>query len=1494
MRDCSDLNNPMASIDAVRPAATSNRFGRLSGRAVFAECLRVLFRRLRCDVGLVLVTCALLALVGGVAVDAAGLPAGAETSGLDPGPPISDFGGGSFFSQELGTLLRLRYNTESYGQQESGNLDIGTMQVVNFDDAVAFFDGQVTLNDDNGTGFNLGVGFRWLDFVPFLSEPERITGVSVWADGTHTEGGNFFPQVGVTYESLGDMWDFRVNGYIPVGQRTQVGKFVSTGEIGFVGNSIAELTQAPVDTSFDVAELEVARRLGAERDAWAFAGGYALNSGSEDAAGYRVGLRGYAYPDLMLQIAVSDDEVFSTNAAFTIIWFVGRTRTDFQPTCGLPDRFREPVSRNDYVALSREFVGGGIALTDPAGEELRVVHVDSDAEPGGDGTFEHPLSDLDDILGNSQEGDIVYIYSESQFSGESVVLQDDQQLFGEGDGMTFSIATATEGTIDLPESSPGAQDGDKPIILNALGNAVTLADSNEVANLLIDGGTRGVSAGTDGAGDPNLHDLMIQNTTAEGIYLTPYERVDTEDADNDGNTTESVVAFNVTIDNVMFDNIGTDDISIDANTTADIDSASVTLQEVISISDIMSTNNGSRSLRVQNTHSTGTTSVSGYDYDGGAGASGAMSFQNFDATFSILTSSFTGGTLAGVSIGNDTGGTFTFDSGVTFEDIGATVFDIDGLSGAIVTVNSSFTNDTGYAVSIANAGKDTDDVSSQVLFMGDITNTDQGIRVIDSEEAFVQFAGDVTLTTGANDAVTLMNNTEDTDINFNGELAITATSGRGFFADNGGTLTAANNNNTVQTSTGTTVEITDSAISTLGVSFGEVNRTSGAATQAILLRDNTDGPIVLGTVGDDAGDSGTLQGGAADVVVIQNSDNATISGLVINNAAAVSGVRVNKSTTGTQTVNLNDLEINGGNMGVEVVGNSTGTLNMTASDTDINTPTATGISFDDIDAGTIQVNNVTVDGNSTTATAGVIIANSDASFTFDADTVIQEVNGTAFEVDGGSGTVSMSGDITNTSGDSIHVHDIEGGTVTMLGDVTDTGTGITIDSNTDGDVNLLGDYTLTTTTSDAVSIFGNASNVDISLTNLDITTTSGKGFTATGGGDLTVSGGDNTITTTTGTGLEMNGMNVVGQVSFESVSVTGASTGISLTDVTGGQVAVGETNGADGSGGTLDTTGNAIVLTNVTNVALRDIDIVDGGGNNTDGVAITNSNSTAMSVTMDNVDVTSSSSDAVNVTATGSGTFNLTMTDSDFSNITNEAFEMDASNSANDVNVTIDAMTAEDDVVVTTANTAAVDLRIQNSSVEANTSVTVNSSGNFDMLVENSEFDASSGGGVAFTLTFNSNAEDADVIIQDNDGFTADDANAFLMTATGTNVDIDFSLDNNVFANDSNSSQTVDIEVDGGATLDATVVNNNSTNSGTADEFYMLSDGSNTRINLDLNNNGPAAAIYQLDTQNNGGGFNFGVVDRDNADANNPGSVMFNPLITDFEDIDSVQTPVLP
>ena len=146
--------------------------------------------------------------------------------------------------------------------------------------------------------------------------------------------------------------------------------------------------------------------------------------------------------------------------------------------------------------------------------------------------------------------------------------------------------------------------------------------------------------------------------------------------------------------------------------------------------------------------------------------------------------------------------------------------------------------------------------------------------------------------------------------------------------------------------------------------------------------------------------------------------------------------------------------------------------------------------------------------------------------------------------------------------------------------------------------------------------------------------------------------------------------------------------------------------------------------------------------------------------------------------------------------------------------------------------------------------------------------------------------------IRNGSNFAAANASALTMTVTGTNTDVEFELDAALLNNNSAGAETANIAVSGGATLNANVVNNTFTNGLAADRFQMSSDGSTSRVNLNLDNN-TANGNYELITTNKGGptDFNFGVVDRDTADMRNGGTVIFTPIITDFEDIDGPVTP---
>jgi hypothetical protein len=731
---------------------------------------------------------------------------------------------------------------------------------------------------------------------------------------------------------------------------------------------------------------------------------------------------------------------------------------------------------------------------------------------------------------------------------------------------------------------------------------------------------------------------------------------------------------------------------------------------------------------------------------------------------------------------------------------------------------------------------------------------------------------------------------------------------------------------------------------TNGVNFIQATRSAAAATSAIELVNNTGGPITFGNpAADTPGESGMIAGGTADAIVIDNSANVTISALEINQTmplpGVVRGVLV-KTDAGAQTVNLNDLEINDGDIGIEVMRDTgAGTLTMTINDTMINDSTDVGLSINNVDAGTINVNDVTIDGDPANATAqGVLITDSDATITFDAQTLVQNWGSADFEATGDLGTINFNGDVVNTdaTGNSVHIHNVSGGAVTFTAtsSINDQNAGLLVESNTGGTFSFLGTNTFNTAAADAVTVRNNTGNTDVLLEDLAITTTAGRGvaisenasttsvnisgvdvtseagdaFVATDAGDLTVSGNDNVLQTTSGVGLKIEDQNIVSGATFQEVSVSknlmdaaGTSNGIVLQNVTGAQITVGEAGGAADSGGNLDTTDNAIVLTNVANVDLNNIQIERTTGAGTDGIFITHNNAATMDVTINDTDIDMAADDGILTSNTGSGVFNLNINRTDISSAGAEGFDFATSGAANDVNIRIDALTSTDDFVVTAGDNAAVDLRIDNSSVSENTMLTFNSGGNIDLLLEDSVFDASAG--VALQMNFGTSTADVDAIVRSNDGaigIRSADASAFVMTATGANAEIDLLLDANSLTTGS-GSPTVDIDVTGGATVDANILNNTLAETGGGDDVMtILSDGATTQFNLHLDNNtaNPASSDYELTTMNQGVpmvDFNFSVQNRDTADARNAGDVIFILNVNEFENISGpVAMPTLP
>ncbi|QDS98877.1 beta strand repeat-containing protein [Adhaeretor mobilis] len=848
----------------------------------------------------------------------------------------------------LGTTpLRIWHSTRAYGQ-EDGETAIGGRYAVPNELGVYFFDGQFRESNGGEFSLNLGGGYRWRYADPF-SNATRIFGVSGWYDGQQTVLDNFFNQGGVSLESLGDLVDLRFNANLP-GESMKVSGPADVGEFFYTGNNIQRLERTRGDVSLSNVTGEIALRV-PDMNLWGYGGGYALDGNNVSTGGYKLGARGYAYDDLLLDFGVSDDDEFGTLATFQVVWTPGRVSS--RPTqCvhNINDRMREPVYRPMYVATQqRTFLTNTSTLTDEDGDIARVVHVDSTATAPGDGTFENPLTSLDDVFANSNENDIVLVHSGSTFNGESAVLQTEQRFLGEGGDVVHTIQSLDFDTVELPETAVGARSGSVPVIDGAtiagvqIGTAA-LADATsiEVNNFDITGGDVGIRSTATGTGTLNVGNVAISDTGSHGVEvvgsnathtLIDVTITDAGDAAGeaglkvsggdstvniagqivqgaaatdtaaifvDGEHTGTVnmqlpfdaAAGDLIVDaqngtGLQFDNAdgiynlsgaveltggdagidflnGTDGtLTVSNATITDPTGTAINIdggEGSLSYTGIVNQSNAATALAVSGNHTgtlnfnEATTDAGVFDVTNGDG----LQFNDANGAYVFNDTGTLNGGDAGIDIVNVSSGTFVFtDATITNPTGDAVVISgntaVDPARSAVVTFNNAaITNNAGRAVVVES------NTNADVVIDGTITTTDgaTGVLVQNNTNTNVSLPATLSLETGANDAFTVQNNTS-------------------------GSVSATGIGNTITTTTGTAVRITDSVVAATGINLGTIN--ADGAAQAVVLTNVTGGVVNLGAGGTTAGDGGLIQNITGTAFTITDVENVVINAVRIEN-----------------------------------------------------------------------------------------------------------------------------------------------------------------------------------------------------------------------------------------------------------------------------------------------------------------------------------------------------------------------------------------------------------------------------------------------------------------------------------------------------------------------------------------------------------------------------------------------------------------------------------
>jgi hypothetical protein len=380
-------------------------------------------------------------------------------------------------------------------------------------DSLWFADIRGIIADNDPLAANAGAGYRI-----YSSDWERVFGVNAYYDYRDT-GQRSFHQIAGGVETLGCCWDARANWYVPIGpdrrQLFNVPLQTETtcfdphyGGYNLLFNEVINQTrlrelQAAM-TGFD---LEVGTPVPYTRDLLkAYLGTYYYSvSGIPDAWGVRGRLEANYNDRVILSLAVQNDRVFNTTVVFAAgISFGGLCGHRHCP-CVASERLADLVQRNYEIVVTKEdFVDhvttrqSNVAAIDPStGKPIIIVHADSNAAPGGNGTFEHPFNTLLALQNGSQPGDILLVHASSVFDGgvnpadRGIVLKDNQRFLGDAPNCPHTVNTLQCGIITLPRTVTSG--GAAPIIdfvppngTPPTGpNAVTLANNNEVSGFNI-------------------------------------------------------------------------------------------------------------------------------------------------------------------------------------------------------------------------------------------------------------------------------------------------------------------------------------------------------------------------------------------------------------------------------------------------------------------------------------------------------------------------------------------------------------------------------------------------------------------------------------------------------------------------------------------------------------------------------------------------------------------------------------------------------------------------------------------------------------------------------------------------------------------------------------------------------------------------------------------------------------------------------------------------
>ena len=343
-----------------------------------------------------------------------------------------------------------------------------------------FLDARGHVFDNGKWAANVGIGLRAL-------WRNRAYGINTYYD--YRNAGRFHSnQIGAGLETLGELFDFRINGYLPIGVKLSSPYDPVFGS--FSGNHMLVSQKYHSAMKGADAEFGVHFEKSESFDFYAGAGPYYFIGEIDPVTwGGKARLSGTFKDILTLEISDSYDRTFHNK-------FQGQISLSFSfgpkskvkeegRTCKvankLNNRMLQPVGRQEIIVIDK--IKTNTPAIDPAtGLPYFFVFVNNMGH--SDGTYESPYHSLAQAQDNSAPNDILYVFpGDGTTTGmdSGITLKANQQLLGSG---VSQLIQTSVGAISIP-----AQSNSSPTITNTNihteGNAIVLATYNTISGFTI-------------------------------------------------------------------------------------------------------------------------------------------------------------------------------------------------------------------------------------------------------------------------------------------------------------------------------------------------------------------------------------------------------------------------------------------------------------------------------------------------------------------------------------------------------------------------------------------------------------------------------------------------------------------------------------------------------------------------------------------------------------------------------------------------------------------------------------------------------------------------------------------------------------------------------------------------------------------------------------------------------------------------------------------------